>query len=42
MTEQALNEAYQAAKREWVAANPDATPAMFEAAMQVIAERLGL
>lgn len=42
MNEQALHLAYQAAKREWMAANPNATPAMFEAAMQAIAERLGL
>ena len=42
VNEQALHQAYQAAKREWMAANPNATPAMFEAAMQAIAERLGL
>ena len=35
-------EAYEAAKRAWIAAHPGATPEQCEAAMKVIAERLGI
>ena len=35
-------EAYEAAKRAWIAANPNATPEQYEAAMKAIAERLGV
>ena len=35
-------QAYEAAKRAWVAAHPDATPAQYDAAMRAIAERLGV
>jgi len=35
-------EAYEAAKRAWIAANPDATPEQYDAAMKAIAERLGV
>jgi len=35
-------QAYEAAKRAWIAANPGATPEQYEAAMRAIAERLGI
>ena len=35
-------QAYEAAKRAWIAANPGATPEQYEAAMKAIAERLGV
>ena len=35
-------QAYEAAKRAWVAANPGATPEQYDAAMRAIAERLGV
>ena len=35
-------QAYEAAKREWIAAHPDATPEQYDAAMRAIAERLGV
>lgn len=35
-------EAYEAAKRAWIAANPGATPAEYAEAMRAIAERLGV
>ena len=34
--------AYEAAKRAWVDAHPDATPEQYDAAMREIAERLGI
>ena len=34
--------AYEAAKRAWVAAHPDATPAQYGRAMRAIAKRLGV
>lgn len=33
---------YEAAKATWVAANAEATPQQYEAAMQAISERMGL
>ena len=33
---------YEAAKRAWVAAHPDATPAEYDEAKRAIAERLGV
>lgn len=35
-------QAYEAAKRAWIAAHPDATPEQYDAAMKAIAERLGI
>ena len=35
-------QAYEAAKREWIAANPGATPEQYVAAMKAIAEQLGV
>ena len=35
-------QAYEAAKRAWIAANPGATPEQYDAAMREIAERLGI
>ena len=35
-------QAYEAAKREWIAAHPGATPEQYVAAMRAIAERLGI
>ena len=35
-------QAYEAAKREWIAANPGATSEQYVAAMKAIAERLGI
>jgi hypothetical protein len=35
-------QAYEAAKRAWIAANPDATPEQYDAAMRAIADRLGI
>ena len=35
-------QAYEAAKRAWIEANPDATPEQYEAAMRAIAERHGV
>ena len=35
-------QAYEAAKRAWIAANPNATPEQYDAAMRAIAERLGV
>ena len=35
-------QAYEAAKRAWIAANPGATPEQYEAAMRSIAERYGV
>lgn len=35
-------EAYEAAKRAWIAAHPDATPAQYDAAMRAIAEQMGV
>jgi hypothetical protein len=35
-------QAYESAKREWIAAHPGATPEQYEAAMKAIAERLGI
>ena len=32
----------QAGKREWIAANPGATPEQYDAAMRAIAEQLGI
>jgi len=32
-------QAYEAAKRAWIAANPGATPEQYDAAMLAIAER---
>jgi len=34
--------AYEAEKAAWIAANPDATPDQYEAAMREIAKRLGV
>ena len=34
--------AYEAAKRAWVAAHPDATPEQYEAAMRALAEEMGV
>lgn len=34
--------AYEAAKRAWGDAHPDATPEQYEAAMRAIAEQLGI
>lgn len=33
-------EAYEAAKRAWIAAHPDATPEEYDAAMRAIAKRM--
>ena len=35
-------QAYEAAKRAWIAANPNATHEQYDAAMRAIAERLGI
>ena len=35
-------QAYEAAKRAWIAANPRATPEQYDAAMRAIADRLGI
>lgn len=35
-------QAYEAAKRAWIAAHPDATPEQYDAAMREIAARLGV
>jgi len=35
-------QAYEAAKRAWIAANPNATPEQYDAAMRAIAERYGV
>ena len=35
-------QAYEAAKRAWIAAHPGATPEQYDAAMRAIAERLGI
>ncbi len=35
-------QAYEAAKREWIAANPGATPEQYSAAMRAIARRYGV
>ena len=35
-------QAYEAAKRAWIAVNPNATPEQYDAAMRAIAERLGV
>lgn len=35
-------QAYEAAKREWIAEHPGATPEQYDAAMRAIAERLGV
>lgn len=35
-------QAYEAAKRAWVAAHPDATPEQYEAAMRALAEEMGV
>lgn len=34
--------AYEAAKRAWVEANPNAAPEQYEAAMRAIAKRYGV
>ena len=34
--------AYEAAKRAWIAAHPDATPEQYDAAMRAIAELYGV
>ena len=34
--------AYEAAKRQWIAANPAATPEQYEKAMRLIAKRFGV
>ena len=34
--------AYEAAKRQWIAANPAATPDQYEAAMRLLAKRYGI
>jgi len=36
------HQAYEALKRQWLAANPRATPEKVEQAMQAIARRVGL
>lgn len=35
-------QAYEAAKHAWIAANPNATPEQYDAAMRAIAERCGV
>lgn len=35
-------QAYEAAKRAWIAAHPGATPEQYAEAMRAIAERLGI
>ena len=35
-------QAYEAAKRAWIAANPNATPEQYDRAMRAIAKRLGV
>ena len=35
-------QAYGAEKRAWIAANPNATPEQYDAAMRAIAERCGV
>ncbi len=35
-------QAYEAEKRAWIAAHPNAAPEQYEAAMRAIAERLGV
>lgn len=35
-------QAYEAAKRQWADAHPNASPAEYDAAMRAIVERLGL
>ncbi len=35
-------QAYEAAKRAWIAANPNATPEQYDAAMRAIAEMCGV
>ena len=35
-------QAYEAAKRAWIAANPNATPEQYAEAMRAIADRLGI
>ena len=34
--------AYEAAKAQWIAANPEATPAQYERAMRRLARRCGI
>ena len=34
--------AYEAAKRAWIAAHPNATPEQYDAAMRAIAKRMGV
>lgn len=33
---------YEAAKRAWIAAHPNATPEQYDAAMRAIAKRVGV
>lgn len=35
-------QAYEAAKRAWIDAHPDATPEQYDAAMRAIAKRMGV
>lgn len=35
-------QSYEAAKRAWIAANPNAAPEQYDAAMRAIADRLGI
>lgn len=35
-------QAYEAAKRAWIGANPSATPEQYEAAMRALAKRYGV
>lgn len=35
-------QSYEAAKRAWIAAHPDATPEQYDAAMREIARRYGV
>lgn len=37
-----LDRMYEAAKQEWIAAHPTATPEEYQQAMRAIAERLGV
>lgn len=37
-----LDRMYEAAKKEWAAAHPEATPEEYQQAMHTIAERLGV
>ena len=40
--EERMYRAYEAAKRQWIAANPAATPEEYEKAIRMLAKRYGI